>query len=321
MRITQLEYFESVARNLSFTRASEECHVAQPAVSQQIRALEKELGFALLNRTTKGVTLTEAGRAYQGEITAILQSLDRSARKARAISLGSAGSLIFGIANSGQTAVLGAIEQFSARYPEIHIELKRAHSLNQYQQLSQGSFDVAITASPCLAGHDDICMVGKRNSTLRIAMSKEHPLAKTAKQLTTDDLIGWPHIIADCENEQLLQATYPYLHGDTSTPIVRAEDQGIRSCNDAFRLWRRGCAGRSVSLIARWLCRAPRHRVSGNARNGLGLSRQQPKPSINEVHRLRQCAPLITFIVMSCSYKRLLSPNQKPIFHKNITST
>lgn len=171
MRITQLEYFESVARNLSFTRASEECHVAQPAVSQQIRALEKELGFALLNRTTKGVTLTEAGRAYQGEITAILQSLDRSTRKARAISLGSAGSLIVGIANSGQTAVLGAIEQFSARYPEIHIELKRAHSLNQYQQLSQGSFDVAITASPCLAGHNDICMVGKRNSTLRIAMS------------------------------------------------------------------------------------------------------------------------------------------------------
>lgn len=181
MRITQLEYFESVARNLSFTRASEECHVAQPAVSQQIRALEKELGFALLNRTTKGVTLTEAGRAYQGEITAILQSLDRSARKARAISLGSAGSLIVGIANSGQTAVLGAIEQFSARYPEIHIELKRAHSLNQYQQLSQGSFDVAITASPCLAGHDDICMVGKRNSTLRIAMSKEHPLAKNSQ--------------------------------------------------------------------------------------------------------------------------------------------
>ena len=58
-------------------------------------------------------------------------------------------------------------------------------------------------------------------------MSKEHPLAKTAKQLTTDDLIGWPHIIADCENEQLFQATYPYLRGDTSTPIVRVEDQGI----------------------------------------------------------------------------------------------
>lgn len=227
MRITQLEYFESVARNLSFTKASEECHVAQPAVSQQIRALEKELGFALLNRTTKGVTLTEAGRAYQGEITAILQSLDRSARKARAISLGSAGSLAVGIANSGQTAVLGAIEQFSTRYPEIHIELKRAHSLNQYQQLSQGLFDVAITASPCVAGHSDVLMVGKHTSALQIAMSKEHPLARSSSRLSTSDLVGWPHIIADCESDELLKTTYPYLDHNGLTPIIRVEDQGI----------------------------------------------------------------------------------------------
>ena len=227
MRITQLEYFESVARNLSFTKASEECHVAQPAVSQQIRALEKELGFALLNRTTKGVTLTEAGRAYLSEITPILESLDRSARKARAISLGSAGSLAVGIANSGQTAVLGAIEQFSARYPEIHIELKRAHSLNQYQQLSQGLFDVAITASPCVAGHSDVLMVGKHASALQIAMSKEHPLARSSSRLSTSDLVGWPHIIADCESDELLKATYPYLDHNGLTPIIRVEDQGI----------------------------------------------------------------------------------------------
>lgn len=227
------------ARNLSFTKASEECHVAQPAVSQQIRALEKELGFALFNRTTKGVTLTEAGRAYQGEITAILQNLDRSTRKARAISLGSAGSLIVGIANSGQTAVLGAIEQFSARYPEIHIELKRAHSLNQYQQLSQESFDVAITASPCLAGHNDIRMVGKRNSTLGIAMSKEQPIRTFAA---------------------------------TEHAHRASRGSGHRSRNDAFGLWRRSRARGSVSFITRWLCRAPRHRVPGNARNRLGLS-------------------------------------------------
>lgn len=227
MRITQLEYFESVARNLSFTKASEECHVAQPAVSQQIRALEKELGFALLNRTTKGVTLTEAGARVPKRNTPILESLDRSARKARAISLGSAGSLAVGIANSGQTAVLGAIEQFSARYPEIHIELKRAHSLNQYQQLSQGLFDVAITASPCVAGHSDVLMAGKHTSALQIAMSKEHPLARSSSTLSTSDLVGWPHIIADCESDELLKTTYPYLEHNGLTPIIRVEDQGI----------------------------------------------------------------------------------------------
>lgn len=227
MRITQLEYFESVARNLSFTKASEECHVAQPAISQQIQALEKELGFALLNRTTKGVSLTEAGRSYQSEVAGVLDRLDRSARKARAISLGSAGTLAVGIANSGQTAVLGAIEQFSSLYPEINIDLKRAHSRNQYGQLSQGIFDVAITAAPCVAGHADVSMAGLRSSRLQIAMSKDHPLAKAQSPLTVDDLKGWPHIIADCEQQELLKATYPYLEDGDETPIVRVEDQGI----------------------------------------------------------------------------------------------
>lgn len=152
-------------------------------------------------------------------------------------------------------------------------------------------------------------------------MSKEHPLAKTAKQLTTDDLIGWPHIIADCENEALLQATYPYLHGDTSTPIVRVEDQGI---------------GLATMLLGFGVEAVPeevfpslqdgyvvRHVIGYQAtlETGWAYLANNQNPALIEVHRLRQCAPLITFIVMSCSYKRLLSPNQKPIFHKNITST
>ena len=58
MRTAQLEYFVAVAETLSFTRASELCHVAQPAISQQIQSLEKELGFSLFVRSTKGVELT-----------------------------------------------------------------------------------------------------------------------------------------------------------------------------------------------------------------------------------------------------------------------
>ena len=57
MRTSQLEYFTAVAETLSFTRASELCHVAQPAISQQIQSLEKELGFSLFVRSTKGVEL------------------------------------------------------------------------------------------------------------------------------------------------------------------------------------------------------------------------------------------------------------------------
>lgn len=75
MRTSQLEYFIAVAETLSFTRASELCHVAQPAISQQIQSLEKELGFPLFARSTKGVELTPAGRQYRQDVAGVLDAL------------------------------------------------------------------------------------------------------------------------------------------------------------------------------------------------------------------------------------------------------
>ena len=226
MRINQLEYFASVAKHLSFTKASEECHVAQPAISQQIQSLEKELGFTLLNRSTHGVSLTEAGQAYYLETVGVLETLDRSARKARAISQGSAGVLSVGITNSGQAGVLGIIQKFSSANPEIGITLRRAHSRTQCSQLIDRVFDIALTATVCVAPYGEIQVAGRSSSRLRIAVSKNHPLA-SRKSLITDDLRGFPHIIADHENDNLIHATYPYLDNDPDTPIVRVEDQGI----------------------------------------------------------------------------------------------
>lgn len=226
MRVNQLQYFESVARNLSFTKAAEECHVAQPAISQQIHALEQELGFALLVRSTKGVGLTEAGRTYYHEVAGVLGALDRAARRARAIAEGKAGTLSVGITNSGQTAILGVLKEFAAEYPAVIIELRRTHAIDQYSQLVQGVFDVMVTATGYMAKHADVCLVGCRTTPLHIAMSKTHPLAER-KALSVDDLRGYPHIVADHEGDDLLLETYPYLVGDTQTPVVRVEDQGI----------------------------------------------------------------------------------------------
>ena len=216
MRVNQLQYFESVARNLSFTKAAEECHVAQPAISQQIHALEQELGFALLVRSTKGVGLTEARRTYHHEVAGVLDALDRAARRARAIADGKAGTLSVGIANSGQTTILGVLKEFAAKYPAVAIELRRTHAIDQYSQLLQGVFDVMVAATGYMAKHADVRMVGCRTTPLRIAMSKTHPLTE-GKALSVDDLRG---------NDVLLE-TYPHLAGDTQTPVVRVEDQRI----------------------------------------------------------------------------------------------
>lgn len=101
MRTSQLEYFTAVAETLSFTRASELCHVAQPAISQQIQSLEKELGFSLFARSTKGVELTPAGRQYHQDISSVLAALRRADQHAAAIAHGQAGTLDIGGARNG----------------------------------------------------------------------------------------------------------------------------------------------------------------------------------------------------------------------------
>ena len=103
MRTSQLEYFTAVAETLSFTRASELCHVAQPAISQQIQSLEKELGFSLFVRSTKGVELLPPppGRQYHQDISSVLAALRRADQHAAAIAHGQAGTLNIGVARNG----------------------------------------------------------------------------------------------------------------------------------------------------------------------------------------------------------------------------
>jgi len=226
MRIEQLRYFASVARNLNFTKAAEECHVAQPAISQQIKALEAELGITLFARTTHGVALTDAGRMYYREIPSLLASFDRSVSRARSIACGNAGVLTVGITNTGQATILGSLSAFSHRYPEVEIALRRVDSLEQYEQLKRGDYDVLLTAALCMSGRDDVALAGVTSSRLRIALSRTHPLAGKPSACV-EDLLRFPHIVAAHRNDDVLLATYPYLAEHPEVPVISVEDQGI----------------------------------------------------------------------------------------------
>lgn len=142
MRASQLQYFCSVVEHSSFTAAARECHVAQPAISQQIKALEKELGFELLVRTSKGVQPTEAGTRYYQDASNILRLLDRARQRSLAAAEGIDGSICIGIASSSQAGMLSFIDAFHFRYPHIDIELRRARSAEIFSQLEHGDIDV-----------------------------------------------------------------------------------------------------------------------------------------------------------------------------------
>jgi DNA-binding transcriptional LysR family regulator len=78
MELRHLRYFVAVAEELHFSRTAERLQVAQPAVSEQVRKLEEELGVRLLNRTKRAVSLTEAGAALLSEARRVLQQVDRA---------------------------------------------------------------------------------------------------------------------------------------------------------------------------------------------------------------------------------------------------
>ena len=82
MNVFQLSCFLAVADNLSFARAAAGLHITQPAVTQQIRALEKELGVRLFVRTTRTVRLTEEGRSFYGDARRIVRKFPKQAQKA-----------------------------------------------------------------------------------------------------------------------------------------------------------------------------------------------------------------------------------------------
>ena len=93
MELRHLRYFIAVAEEENVSRAALKLHVSQPALSRQIRDLEEELGFLLLERSAKSVRLTEAGRAFLIEARAVLQRAEDAVNAARAIATGRRGEL------------------------------------------------------------------------------------------------------------------------------------------------------------------------------------------------------------------------------------
>src|SRR3954469_7802178 len=97
MELRRLRYFVAVAEELHFRRAAERLHLAQPALSQQVRKLEQELGVELLHRTKRGVALPSVGAVFLDEARRLLRHADETARVARNAHAGSGARLRLGL--------------------------------------------------------------------------------------------------------------------------------------------------------------------------------------------------------------------------------
>ncbi|MGA3267979.1 MAG: LysR family transcriptional regulator [Verrucomicrobiota bacterium] len=146
MELRYLRYFAMVAELGSFTRAAERLHVAQPAISQQIKTLEEELGVRLLLRNKRSVKLTAAGHTFLRDATDILARAEASRTNARRAAKGEIGTLSVGCFSSASSLFLPELIQiYQERFPAVRVHLAELTPGQQLDAFAQGSIDVGFT--------------------------------------------------------------------------------------------------------------------------------------------------------------------------------
>jgi LysR family transcriptional activator of glutamate synthase operon len=146
MELRQLRYVDAVARHQHFTRAAEELHVAQSALSHQIRRLEAELGTELFIRNSRNVTVTEAGEAVAVRAREVLDQVDGLHHEVDELR-----GLIRGAVGVGATLPAGEIDvpsllvRFSEVYPGIEIDLQEGTAADMLGYLSEDRIDAAFS--------------------------------------------------------------------------------------------------------------------------------------------------------------------------------
>jgi DNA-binding transcriptional LysR family regulator len=178
MDLKHLRAAVAVADQLHFGRAAAALGVAQPPLSQTIKALENELGVPLFERDTRNVRLTRAGEAFVGDARTALALVDSASRKARAAGRGETGDLSIGMVGSSvQHPLPMIIKRFRARYPDVRMTFSVLPTMVQVEQLRTAALDVGLLRPPLPGPADDLELVPISREPLIAVLPSDHPLA------------------------------------------------------------------------------------------------------------------------------------------------
>lgn len=145
MELRHLRYFCVLAEQLHFTKAAHLLHVAQPALSHQIKQLEEELGTQLVERTNRRVRLTAAGEVFLARAVPILEQIDRAVRETTRMGQGDAGLLVIGVVSTAVCDVLPRLLRSLRREsPEIDIDIREMEPGEQVEALQKDVIDIGL---------------------------------------------------------------------------------------------------------------------------------------------------------------------------------
>jgi DNA-binding transcriptional LysR family regulator len=238
LELRHLRYFLAVAEDLNFSRAAERVHIAQPALSAQIRALEKQLGCELFVRTTRKVELTPPGEMLLEDARKIIALADEAAAKLVAVGRGRRGRLRIGFVahGAGETST-EIFRRFGAEFPAVETELVECATLEETQRLVRDhELDVAFAWVPIL--YDELLTEPVLSERKLIAMHPDHPLAGK-RALNAGDLESEP-IVAPWDHlpEEMVDFWFTPFRTGGRLP----EDPNARSADECLSFVSRGIA-------------------------------------------------------------------------------
>ena len=205
--LRQIKYFQAVVRNNSFSRAAEECHISQSAISQQIKALETELGFSLLERKNRKFILTPAGDYFYRKSLILVADYEQLCRESSKIAHEDVSVLKIGyLRNYDSPEFYRALEDFSAKYPDVSVQFLYGSHEELFALLRSKEADLVLNDQR-RAFSDEYVNLVLTTGKMYVELSARNPLA-SLPSVTVQELKNIPCILVASKEQHLIEKEY-----------------------------------------------------------------------------------------------------------------
>ena len=279
MDLNQLLIFAKVAEHQSFTQASKELGIEKSTVSSKVSQLEKKLGIRLLNRTTRLVTLTEAGEGYYQYCKQIVEMANEAESFADTLTSEPHGVLRMSVPmDFGQLLVRQLIKPFMSAYPELKIDL---YVIDREVDLIAERFDIALRIGPGTL--KDSSLIGKKLFDIRMGLfaSPEY-IKEHGEPASADELSNYPFIIFTKEQLPIFKYSKAFAPSLSETTTGHLKINDVVTCKEA------ALAGLGIAILPVAIVE---HEVTTGKLTQLLPDYKLESPALFAVYPSRQWAP------------------------------